>query len=189
MSYSLYIITYDRGTHWETGRVKAYHWTFLIELSSSTGLKHQLRGMPGAYYYSGPEAIDPRNEEPGRSVIINHKNSKGNGGDDDEEEEEEEVPVVNGADGEEAATQIVIAKLEIGSVDESRLGDFEKACREAYVEKEEVEGGEGGWNCQNWCIGVLEGLKEKDMGKDVWYGKDELKGWLKEKDTSVMVES
>ncbi|KAF3162490.1 hypothetical protein EYR41_009620 [Orbilia oligospora] len=205
MSHSLYIVTYDRGTHWDTGLVKAYHWAFLIELSPSTGLKHQLRGMPGAYYYPGPEAADPRIEEPGRSIMINTNNfikkksvvgKEGGGGDgeekeaegeeEEEEEKEEEEEVVNGLSRDESAAQIVVAKLEIGSVEQSRLGEFEKACREAYVEKEEVQGGEGGWNCQEWCLGLLEGLKGKDLGKDVWYGKEELKGWLKEKDHSTM---
>ncbi|KAK6508430.1 hypothetical protein TWF506_010522 [Arthrobotrys conoides] len=200
MSHSLYIVTYDRGTHWDTGLVKAYHWAFLIELSPSTGLKHQLRGMPGAYYYPGPEAADPRNEEPGRVIMINTNNliktkdragEKGEeeeGGEEEEEEEEEEVEeeLVNGLSRDESATQIVVAKLEIGSVEQSRLGEFEKACREGYVEKEEVQGGEGRWNCQEWCLGVLEGLKGGDMGKDIWYGREELKGWLKEKDHSTM---
>ncbi|RVD86361.1 uncharacterized protein DFL_004641 [Arthrobotrys flagrans] len=188
MSHSLYIITYDRGTHWETGLVKAYHWTFLIELSPSTGLKHQLRGTPGAYYYPGPEAADPRDEEPGRSIKINGQNFIKSEGisEEDEDEGEEEEEVVDGIGKDDSATQIVVAKLEIGSVDQSQLGGFEKACREAYVEKEEVQGGEGGWNCQEWCLGLLEGLKGKDMGKDVWYGREELKGWLREKDHSAM---
>ncbi|KAK6512336.1 hypothetical protein TWF481_001224 [Arthrobotrys musiformis] len=191
MSHSLYIITYDRGTHWETGAVKAYHWTFMIELSATTGLKHQLRGMPGAYYYPGPEAADPRCEEPGRSIGINSNGSvKINGdGEIEEEEEEEEEECKNGISRDDSATQIVVAKLEIGSVDQSRLAEFEKACREAYVEKEEVRGGEEGWNCQEWCLGVLEGLKGKDLGRDVWYGREELKGWLREKDHSTMVMS
>ncbi|KAK6333235.1 hypothetical protein TWF718_011056 [Orbilia javanica] len=189
MSHSLYIITYDRGTHWETGDVKAYHWTFLIELSTSTGLKHQLRGMPGSYYYPGPEAADPGSEEPGRTVMINTHNgtTRSNGlSEDDDEEEDEEGEQTNGISRDDSATQIVVAKLEIGSVDQSRLGEFEKACREGYVEKEEVKGGDGRWNCQEWCLGVLEGLKVKDMGRDIWYGREEIKGWLREKDHSLM---
>ncbi|KAK6527031.1 hypothetical protein TWF281_010226 [Arthrobotrys megalospora] len=194
MSHSLYITTYDRGTHWETGRVKAYHWAFLIDLSPSAGIKHQLRGMPGAYYYPGPEAADPSSEEPGRSIIINTKSfsiksndiSQEDGEEGEEEEEEEEFQEANGVDKDGAAAHIVVAKLEIGSIDQTRLGEFEKACREAYVEKQEVEGGEGGWNCQSWCLGVLEELKGKDAGKDVWYGKEELKGWLREKESSSM---
>jgi hypothetical protein len=62
MSYTLYLITYDRGTYLKTGTPKPYHWSFFIqrELKGTTnlGIEYQLRGMPGAFYYPGPEDVN-----------------------------------------------------------------------------------------------------------------------------------
>ncbi|KAI8634260.1 hypothetical protein F5Y19DRAFT_206524 [Xylariaceae sp. FL1651] len=59
---TLYLVTYDRGTYSTTGKVKPYHWSYFIrtEVSGSKylGIEHQLRGMPGAFYYMGPELVD-----------------------------------------------------------------------------------------------------------------------------------
>ena len=64
--YEFYIATYDRGEHWQTGKAKPYHWAFFIKTESNSGEVHQLRGMPGAFYYKGAEKdinpnIDPDN--------------------------------------------------------------------------------------------------------------------------------
>lgn len=62
MGYSLYLVTYHRGTYLNTGRPKPYHWSFFIqkkvENGINLGIAHQLRGMPGAFYYMGPEEVD-----------------------------------------------------------------------------------------------------------------------------------
>ena len=62
MGFTLYLVTYNRGTYLNTGTPKPYHWSFFIqkELKDSTnlGIAHQLRGMPGGYYYKGPEDVD-----------------------------------------------------------------------------------------------------------------------------------
>lgn len=59
--YPLYLITYDRGKY-HTGVTKPYHWSYFIEMEVSgpevLGIEHQLRGMPGAFYYQGPESVD-----------------------------------------------------------------------------------------------------------------------------------
>jgi hypothetical protein len=62
MAYTLYLVTYDRGTYLNTGKQKPYHWSFFVqkEINSTMnlGIAHQLRGMPGAFYYKGPEEVD-----------------------------------------------------------------------------------------------------------------------------------
>lgn len=62
MGYTLYLVTYDRGTHLNTGIKKPYHWSFFVQKelqgAKNLGVAHQLRGMPGAYYYQGPEDVD-----------------------------------------------------------------------------------------------------------------------------------
>lgn len=59
---TLYLVTYDRGTYSTTGKVKPYHWSYFIEVKidgpKRLGIAHQLRGMPGAFYYRGPEEVD-----------------------------------------------------------------------------------------------------------------------------------
>ncbi|KAJ9130692.1 hypothetical protein NKR23_g12089 [Pleurostoma richardsiae] len=59
---TLYLVTYDRGTYATTGKVKPYHWSFFVQLevrgAQNLGIAHQLRGMPGAFYYKGPEEVD-----------------------------------------------------------------------------------------------------------------------------------
>ncbi len=62
MGYTLYLVTYDRGTYLSTGKAKPYHWSFFIQKeikgTMNLGVAHQLRGMPGAFYYKGPENVD-----------------------------------------------------------------------------------------------------------------------------------
>ncbi|OIW30776.1 hypothetical protein CONLIGDRAFT_679534 [Coniochaeta ligniaria NRRL 30616] len=69
---TLYLVTYDRGTYDTTGKVKPHHWSFFIQKEvnggKDMGIAHQLHGMPGAFYYTGPEVLDlaesgPRKEE------------------------------------------------------------------------------------------------------------------------------
>jgi hypothetical protein len=61
-----YLLTFDRGTHPLTGVVKPYHWMYFIETEvrdlTSRGYAFQLRGMPGGFYYPGPETLDPASE-------------------------------------------------------------------------------------------------------------------------------
>ncbi len=58
--YSLYLTTYDRGEY-HTGIKKPYHWSYFIEMhvqgNGVQGIEHQLRGMPGGFYYVGPEPV------------------------------------------------------------------------------------------------------------------------------------
>lgn len=62
MSHSLYLVTYSRGRHGLTNAVQPYHWLFFIQAKivggKKIGITHQLRGMPGGFYYPGPEEID-----------------------------------------------------------------------------------------------------------------------------------
>ena len=65
MTHTLSIATYYRGTHWQTGKIKPYHWSFFIYTGpkddpSAPGVVHQLHGMPGAFYYVGPENVSLR---------------------------------------------------------------------------------------------------------------------------------
>lgn len=64
-SYSLQLVTYDRGTYTagdRKGKTKPFHWSFFIQTpgapGSNPGVAMQLRGMPGAFYYKGPENVD-----------------------------------------------------------------------------------------------------------------------------------
>ena len=61
VKYPLYLATYDRGKYY-TGLTKPYHWSYFIEVevrgAEILGVAHQLRGMPGAFYYRGPEQVD-----------------------------------------------------------------------------------------------------------------------------------
>jgi len=61
-SHPLLLVTYDRGLHWKSQKPKPYHWAFFIKTErvgyKVLGTAHQLRGMPGAFYYSGPEQVD-----------------------------------------------------------------------------------------------------------------------------------
>jgi len=59
---TLYLCTYIRGNHPITDKVQPYHWIFFIqtdiEAERNNGIVHQLRGMPGGFYYQGPEEVD-----------------------------------------------------------------------------------------------------------------------------------
>jgi hypothetical protein len=59
---TLYLITHNRGTYSTTGKVKPYHWSYFIQIEAKggkiLGITHQLRGMPGGFYYKGPEDAD-----------------------------------------------------------------------------------------------------------------------------------
>ncbi|EPS40936.1 hypothetical protein H072_5194 [Dactylellina haptotyla CBS 200.50] len=179
MSYSLYLVTYTRGTDWQTHRTKAYHWAFLIEIDHPKCIKHQLRGMPGGYYYPGPEDADASNEEPGQEMKATPAHQ------DTEPTPERPELADEEAETDGASAQLVVSKLEIGSIkndkDTNVLQEFEDACRKVYIEKDENKGGEGQWNCQKWCLEVLEELRAKGLGKDIWYGGTEIQEWLKEK--------
>ncbi|KAF3938044.1 hypothetical protein ABW19_dt0201473 [Dactylella cylindrospora] len=167
LSHPLYIVTYDRGTHWRTGRPKAYHWAFLIEFSSTRGIKHQLRGMPGGYYYPGPEDASPEKGQPGKTISTVST-----------------ADAHNDVDIDGALAHRVVEKLGIGSVstdDPNMLEQFESVSKAAYIETEEDKGGEGKWNCQDWCLGVLEGLQSTSVVNDVWYSGTEIWQWLREK--------
>ncbi|CAK7263821.1 hypothetical protein SEPCBS57363_000750 [Sporothrix epigloea] len=60
--HTLYLVTYDRGVYSTTGKTKPYHWLFFIQVNfggeKNQGIVHQLRGMPGGFYYRGPEDLD-----------------------------------------------------------------------------------------------------------------------------------
>lgn len=62
MAFTLYLVTYHRGTYLNTGTPKPYHWSFFVQKelkgTMNLGIAHQLRGMPGAFYYRGPEDVD-----------------------------------------------------------------------------------------------------------------------------------
>lgn len=54
----LYVCTYNRGTY-PNGVKKPYHWSFLIITGPgpNQGVAHQVHGMPGGFYYNGPEPV------------------------------------------------------------------------------------------------------------------------------------
>ena len=52
-------ITY-RGQDWKSDEIKPCHWAFFLHTGDkldpkSPGIVHQLRGMPGGFYYRGPK--------------------------------------------------------------------------------------------------------------------------------------
>jgi hypothetical protein len=57
--HTLYIVTYERGVYVASGKVKPYYWSYFIQIEAKQGqnfgIAHQLRGMPGNFYYKGPE--------------------------------------------------------------------------------------------------------------------------------------
>lgn len=60
-AYPLFIVTYDRGERWDDPtKKKPFHWSFFLQTNgpASEGLAFQLRGMPGAFYYSGEERVN-----------------------------------------------------------------------------------------------------------------------------------
>lgn len=64
-SHDLYLIAYDRGKYSvgpKAGQTKPYHWAFFLETKVTSrireGIAYQLRGMPGGFYYGGPETVD-----------------------------------------------------------------------------------------------------------------------------------
>jgi hypothetical protein len=62
MKHTLYLITYDRGLHPVTNKCMPYHWLYFVQTGANNeaiGIAHQLRGMPGGFYYPGPEDMNP----------------------------------------------------------------------------------------------------------------------------------
>jgi hypothetical protein len=60
--FVLSIASYYRGTDWKTQKDKPYHWSFFIRTGpnndpTTPGIAHQLRGMPGNFFYPGPEKV------------------------------------------------------------------------------------------------------------------------------------
>lgn len=59
---TLYLVTYDRGKYATTGETKPYYCLYFIQLeiigAQNKGIAHQLCGMPGGFYYRGPEEVD-----------------------------------------------------------------------------------------------------------------------------------
>lgn len=56
---TIYLATYYRGKYAVSGKTKPYHWLYFIPTPSTEGnedlaITHQLRGMPGGFYYPGP---------------------------------------------------------------------------------------------------------------------------------------
>lgn len=66
-TYSLSIVTYDRGSVWNDDSIKKpFHWSFFVESSSTspkTGHEYQLKGMPGGFSYRGEETADLQTKE------------------------------------------------------------------------------------------------------------------------------
>ncbi|KAG7285051.1 hypothetical protein NEMBOFW57_009671 [Staphylotrichum longicolle] len=148
--HTFYLVTYDRGLHPLTHAPKTHHWAYFLELDAATapeptGVIFQLRGMPGGFYYPGPE------EDMGISQI--------------------------GAPGE------LRERLEIGEVDVKDQGGISGVVDkiDAVLKKVGVVKDEGAaWNCQDWAMGGLEGLK---MLRVVYESLNEegIKGWLRER--------
>lgn len=134
---TLYLATYDRGTYSVTGKVKPYHWLYFIQIQLADGMNlgivHQLRGMPGAFYYKGPENVDLEKSGDLKEV------------------------------------------LEIGEVDESKLGRVHEIPKELRIDAVESSG----WNCQDWALDGFGALQEEGF----IYGHltvEGVKTWLKE---------
>lgn len=65
MGLDIYFVTYNRSFYTagpKAGKQKPFHWPFFIptgrKLGRNPGIAFQLRGMPGDFYYGGPEMID-----------------------------------------------------------------------------------------------------------------------------------
>lgn len=71
-------------------------------------------------------------------------------------------------------------RLEVGEVDgdgiEGVVDRMVGVLREVEVVKDEGRA----WNCQDWALGGLEGLKGLGVVYE-WLGREEVRGWLKER--------
>lgn len=79
--HTLYVVTYERAPHPLTRQPRPRHWAFFLEppntpgdtrpyspkdAANPRGIILQLRGMPGGFYYPGPEQLDmSQGGEPG----------------------------------------------------------------------------------------------------------------------------
>lgn len=70
-SVGLQLIPYHRGMHPVTGKTMPFHWAiFAATGPGPIGDVYQLRGMPGAFHYDGPERrINPGNSQRKRQEL------------------------------------------------------------------------------------------------------------------------
>jgi hypothetical protein len=59
---TIYLVTYDCGQHGLTGATQPCHWSYFTQTDikksgESSGIAHQLHGMPGSFNYQGPEEV------------------------------------------------------------------------------------------------------------------------------------
>ncbi|KAH6623174.1 hypothetical protein F5144DRAFT_632562 [Chaetomium tenue] len=142
---SLSLITYDRGPHPLTNTPRPHHWAYFLDTGTERGTIFQLRGMPGGFYYPGPEDLDM-------------------------------------AQGGEVGG--VVGKLEVGELKMEVEGDGVEGVVEVIhgvlkgvpvVVDESAE-----WNCQDWALEGLEGLKGVGVVHEE-LGRERVKAWLKER--------
>ncbi|KAI5803876.1 hypothetical protein EDC01DRAFT_476687 [Geopyxis carbonaria] len=133
-SHSLIIAAYHRGHHWQTNKPKPYHWSFFIFTNPTTlsGIAHQLHGMPGNFWYDGPESVDLGS---------------------------------------------TCSKVDVGSVQSTKLERFTEICREVPID----QGESSGWNCQSWTLEVVDRLRKEGF-VDEWVTNEEIRQYLKELD-------
>ena len=70
-SIDLQVVPYDRGTYAVSGKKKPCHWAIFAHTGpGQSGTAYQLKGMPGAFRYDGPEkGITPSHSSRARQEV------------------------------------------------------------------------------------------------------------------------
>ncbi|KAK4247255.1 hypothetical protein C7999DRAFT_32337 [Corynascus novoguineensis] len=129
----LYLVTYDRGLHPFTGRVKPYHWAYFLETaphsSGAPGTIFQLRGMPGGFHYRGPERL-----------VVSQDGGPG-----------------------ELKDKLEVGEVEVVGDNANDVQEAIVGIHEALREVEIITDESVAWNCQNWSLRGFERLKQRGV--------------------------
>lgn len=192
LTLSLSLITYDRGPHPLTNAPRPHHWAYYLDTTTTTtthrrpgggtaagadseeerGTIFQLRGMPGGFYYPGPEDA-----------------GMGQGGE------------VGGVVGKLEVGEVRVGEARVGEVGVGEVGvggrggvgvDGEGGAEadavlgvvrmiDGVLREVGVVVDEGAaWNCQDWALEGLERLKKVGVVReDLERGR--VKAWLAER--------
>ncbi|KAK3293100.1 uncharacterized protein B0H64DRAFT_206028 [Chaetomium fimeti] len=171
-TFTLSLITYDRGPHPLTNLPRPHHWAYFLdppspppssgvsgfdrgagsETETSRGTVFQLRGMPGGFYYPGPEWLDVKDG----GVVVGRL----------EVGEVRRHKVVGEGDGMDGGWD---AMAGVVKMIDGVLRDVE------VVEDENVA-----WNCQDWALEGLERLKGAGVVYE-YLEREGVRAWLKER--------
>lgn len=187
LTLSLCLITYDRGPHPLTNAPRPHHWAYYLDTTTTThrrpgggtaagadseqerGTIFQLRGMPGGFYYPGPEDAGMGQGGEVGGVVGKLEVGEvrvGEVGVGGLEGVVDEGGVVDGEGGKEADADAVLGVVQM----------IDGVLREVGVVVDES----AAWNCQDWALEGLERLKKVGVVReDLERGR--VKAWLAER--------